>query len=132
MGYTIWTSSVTVAYKTRPARLSAAGGFVFATREDGRLDEYTEERGGWFEPVDIATGLTMEQAENLLHEFVELAALPGEGDLPFAKGYEPKTRNSLAAKLALSRKADVVVKSYWITADAASTDDAAKIAQYLA
>lgn len=126
MGYTIWTNSMTVAYKTRPAFHPQRG--IVA----GRVDEFTEERGGWFEPVDVASGLTMEQAKNLLHELNKLAGLPGEGDLPGARGYEPKTRNALAAKLALARKEDVVVTSYWITSDAAGVDDAAKVAAYLA
>jgi CRISPR/Cas system CMR subunit Cmr6 (Cas7 group RAMP superfamily) len=115
MGYTVWQNSFTVAYKTRPVLCSSANGPVIASRESGRIDEYTEERGYWFESEAVVVGLTAAQARDVrlaLERATELSPIAGD-DV-----------KAVARRLAISRKEDVRVDLFWVTLDGVTSEEA--------
>lgn len=115
--FTIWTNSMTVAYKTRQAYHPQYG--LLDSRE-----EFVEETAYWFDPDKVASGLTEEQARNLLHHLRQVAtAALGPVD-EAAYGGPAKSRRAHAHNVAIRRKESVEVVSFWATADDAGPDGA--------
>ena len=94
--YTVWTNTMTVAYKTRRGLT-------------GGTDEYVEETAYWFEPQPITAGLTAEQARSVvaaLERATEVSPIAGA-----------RRKDATAHRLALKRKEDVVLHYFWVTLD---------------
>ena len=105
MGYTVWTNSVTVAYKTRPLYHPQRGLI------EGREEAFTQETAYWFEPTAVVTGLTAEQAEAVT------AGLERAVELPQRVFGDNATVKANAQALAHSRREDVVLRLFWVTPD---------------
>ena len=105
MGYTVWTNSLTVAYKTRPL-FHPQRGLI-----EGRVEEFVEDTAYWFEPEAIASGLSAEQAEGVQAYLERISELP-----PRLLGSDA-TQKTRAKFLALTRREDVVLRFFWTLPD---------------